>query len=424
MRRNTQAVWGIADQAVSSLTNFGLTVLAAHSLGRTAFGLFGVLFIIYLIMLGVSRALSSEPLTVRFTAVPMEDWRTASGEAAGTAVLVGVAGCVVCAGAAITIQGSGYGPLLAFGVAMPFLLLQDVWRNALFASKRGAAACFNDASWAIGQTVALAGVYATGDSNTAAFVLAWGIGAATGAVLGAFQVGIYPLLRRAPRWLAAHRDLNARFLVEFLTRIASMNGTVLATGAIAGLAEAAALRGAQVLITPVMITTTGLTIFGVPEAVRELQHSSSRMLRFCSVIGVALVLGSLLWGMLMKAAPTDIGRLLLGRQWSGAVDVIVPFSVAWAGAGAIIAATIGLRALAAARTSLPLRLCTGALTLGFGCCGAFLDGAYGAAAGLAIASTLSAPWWWVQLRAAARSHLAPRPHTAVDPAPRPVATRL
>ena len=39
--------WGVADQAVSSLTNFAVSIYVVHSLGATQFGAFSLAYVTY-----------------------------------------------------------------------------------------------------------------------------------------------------------------------------------------------------------------------------------------------------------------------------------------------------------------------------------------------------------------------------------------
>jgi O-antigen/teichoic acid export membrane protein len=70
--------WGLADQAVCSLTNFALSILVARSVHPEDFGAFTLAFAVYLFVLGLSRALGTDPLAVRFSNSSREDFRRAS----------------------------------------------------------------------------------------------------------------------------------------------------------------------------------------------------------------------------------------------------------------------------------------------------------------------------------------------------------
>ena len=54
--------WGVADQAVSSLTNFVVVLLVARSLGAVQFGAFSLAYVTYGFALNASRGLATYPL--------------------------------------------------------------------------------------------------------------------------------------------------------------------------------------------------------------------------------------------------------------------------------------------------------------------------------------------------------------------------
>jgi O-antigen/teichoic acid export membrane protein len=409
--------WGLGDQALSSLTNFGLTVFAAHALGRSGFGVFGLLFATYLVCLGVSRALCSEPLSVRFSAVPVADWRRATAEATGLAVVVGVlAGCVLALGS-LAVHGNVRYPLLAFAVLMPGLLLQDSWRYAFFARGCGGSAFLNDLVWALTQAIAIGLVALLGSAATWEFVAAWGIAANTAALVGSLQARVHPAPAAGRRWLRDQRDLGLPYLGEFAGRSAGNTGTLYATGILAGLAAAGAYRGAQALVTPITFVNMGLVVFGIPEAVRALNESPRALWRVTAGISASLVVVSVAWGCLLFLLPASVGHQLLNHQWESARRVVIPLSCAWAAVGVITGATVGLRALAAARRSLRLRLPTAVATLCGGASGAAVAGAPGAAAGFALGMALACPFWWFQFRAALREHVSTERAIRMVPVP-------
>jgi hypothetical protein len=70
-----------------------------------------------------------------------------------------------------------------------------------------------------------------------------------------------------------------------------------------------------------------------------------------------------------------------------------------AASGVLTGATVGLRALAAAKRSLQARLITGALSLAATAVGAYAGDATGAALGLAFGLWIGSILWWRGLRA-------------------------
>ena len=69
--------WGLADQAVSSLTNFAVSLYVAHSLGLVQFGAFSLAYATYGFALNASRGLATDPLMVRFSGTSVPIWRRA-----------------------------------------------------------------------------------------------------------------------------------------------------------------------------------------------------------------------------------------------------------------------------------------------------------------------------------------------------------
>src|SRR5882757_6173597 len=120
--------WGLADQAVSSMTNFAVGIVVARSLGVTAFGVFSLAWVTYGVVLNVSRGLGTDPLMVRYSGVPIGEWRAGVSRASGTAFVVGVAGGAVSVLFGLVVDGAIGEAFVALGIVLPALLLQDAWR--------------------------------------------------------------------------------------------------------------------------------------------------------------------------------------------------------------------------------------------------------------------------------------------------------
>ena len=69
--------WGLADQAVSSLTNSAMSIYIARELGAVPFGAFSLAYVTYSFALNASRGLATDPLTVRFSGADLPVWRRA-----------------------------------------------------------------------------------------------------------------------------------------------------------------------------------------------------------------------------------------------------------------------------------------------------------------------------------------------------------
>ena len=69
-----RAGWGLADQALSSLSNLAVGVVVARSSTVADFGVYALAFGGYTIALNVSRAVSTEPLAVRYSGDRSPEW--------------------------------------------------------------------------------------------------------------------------------------------------------------------------------------------------------------------------------------------------------------------------------------------------------------------------------------------------------------
>ena len=90
--------WGVADQAVSSLTNFAVSIYIARTLGAAQYGAFSLAYVTYGFALNASRGLATDPLLVRFSGTDLPTWRRAVANCTGTAAVTGLATGVCRAG--------------------------------------------------------------------------------------------------------------------------------------------------------------------------------------------------------------------------------------------------------------------------------------------------------------------------------------
>jgi O-antigen/teichoic acid export membrane protein len=250
------------------------------------------------------------------------------------------------------------------------------------------------------QVVLVAAVLVAGTRSVPAFIAAWAGAAAFAALFGIVQSGFVPRPGRTRWWLSHHKDLGPRYLVEFVARNAAQSGAMYATAAFAGLAAAGALRGAQVVLGPLNVLNMGVTSPAIAESVRIARRSPRRMMHAVELLAVALVVVFVLWGVVVYVLPDSVGEALLKRSWRPAHDVIPAYTAVMAASGMLTAATVGLRAMAAAKRSLRSRLVTGVLAVAGGTAGAATSGAVGAATGLALGLWIGGIQWWHQLGAA------------------------
>jgi O-antigen/teichoic acid export membrane protein len=388
-----RAGWGVADQALSSIVNLAVGALVARAVSPSSFGAFGLVFSTYLIVLGACRALVAEPLVVRFSARQDEEWRSATRAATGAALALGVVVGAFCVLVGLASGGVFGGALLALGVVLPGLVLQDTWRFAFFAAGCGRRAFVND----LCAAVALPALVALSETTHAVglFVLAWGAAGTCAALVATLQARVAPAPIAGPGWIRSQRDLAFPYLGEFVA-LGAGEAALFGVAGLAGLAAAGALRAGQILVGPLRVLFLGVRLAAVPEGVRLLRdpRSSPRAAALRLSAGLAGV--ALAWGALLTLLPSSVGDSLVGRSFAEARHVMVPLSLAMAGTGAVTGALIGLRALAAARRSLLSRVLVTPFMVAASIAGAAVAGAPGTAWAVAAVTWLSLGLWWRQ----------------------------
>lgn len=398
--------WGVADQGVSSLSNFAMGIIAARSLGSEGFGAFTLAYVTYAFLLSATRGLATDPLVVRFSGQPHPVWRRAVAAATATSATMGVLAGAACLLVGLLLPADIRGGFIALGIVLPALMIQDSWRFAFFAARRPALALVNDLVWGAVLLLALVALVVTGHTGVTTFVLAFGGSAGVAALYGLFQSKVLPRPTWVRGWVTDHRDLGGRYLVENVSIGGARQLRMFLLGAFAGLAAVGDTRGAEILMGPFLVILMGASQVAVPEAAHVISRSPRRLVQFCLALGVVLASAAAVWGVtILLLLPTGLGELLLGSIWVPASALLPPVIIAFTMGGFEIAAAAGVRALGAAPRSLKAQLTVALMYVVGGGVGAYVDGARGSAWGVAFATTAGALVWWVQLRRALGEHL-------------------
>lgn len=418
-----RAGWGLADAAFSSLTNFALSVVILRTGGVSAFGAFTIVYVIYLETLGVCRALVAEALLLRFSAREPAVWRAGVGEALGFALVLGSAAGLAAVSAGTIAPGLVGDSLLALGVGLPGLLVQDVCRFAFFAAGNGRLAFASDVAWAVLLLPGLA-AFLSGHLTIPLFVLAW-VAAGSGAgIVAVLLARVRVRLLAYARWWRTQKDLGLYYLGDFGLVTAALHIPLFAIGAIGGLAVVGTLRGADTLLGPLNVLTGAASLVGVAEGTRLLRRSVATLRRAGVAVSLGLCGVTLLWGGLLLLLPDSAGTAILGPAWFATHHVLAPVTLEYAVQAAGIGAMLGLRSLGLPRRTVAARATGVPLAVVGAVVGVRTWGAVGAAAGLAVAFGLSCLVWWWQFRAGlrARDGEAGQPTEPAEPQrPAPVA---
>jgi O-antigen/teichoic acid export membrane protein len=414
--------WGVADQAVSSLTNFAVSIYIARSLGAAQYGAFSLAYVTYGFALNASRGLATDPLLVRFSGTEVSVWRRAVMICTGTALIAGLTTGAIVLGAAAVLDGPARLAFLALGLTLPGLMLQDSWRFAFFALGRGSQAFINDVIWGATLVPTLMFLGSLGHADVFWFVFAWGATATLAAAVGPVQARVIPRLAGAWEWLTQHRDLGFRYLAEGTANSAANQLRNYGVGLMLGLAALGYLQAANTLMGPFQVILYGMGLVALPEATRILRRSPRHMAPFCVLFSIGLTLLGLAWGVtLLVALPRGLGQWLLGPLWRPTYPFVLPTTLFVMGGCASSGAGMWLHALAASRRSLRAAVFTSIAYVLCTFAGAAAGGTLGSIRGAALGTWIGTAGYWWQLRRALRES---REDPAQQPKSRSVRTRI
>jgi O-antigen/teichoic acid export membrane protein len=279
-KTGAQLVWGIADQGLSSATNFGLSFLAGRLLGPSGLGVIFLGFSAYLIAFSFVRALVIEPFVVSTAALDRSE-REAATRVCLTLVL-GVAAILTLSMALIGVAlGGALGrSLILFSPWVALALVQELWRASLFRDQRGRGAAINDGVWAAGMLVTLP--FAWLFPSEWIIAATWGIGAAVAAIFGVFQLRVRPagVVIALQWWKTELRVLGSWLAIENLILALGTQALVFVLAAQLGAGDIGGIRAVEVVFAPMSLFGEAFAFPGTPIVARALASSLAEARRW------------------------------------------------------------------------------------------------------------------------------------------------
>lgn len=397
----SRSAWGVADQAISSLSNLIVLILVARSVNPAGFGAFAIAFEVYLVTLFIGRGMSSDVLVTAHASDMPAELKQAVRAGATVMFLAGSAGGLVVGIAGLSVGGVLGSSLVALAFLLPGLLIQDFMRSVFIVRQRPVGAFALDALWLLIEIPVLIAATERNQDSVVLLALWGGCGVAVG-VVGLVWCKLVPTgVAVARTWLTRHLSLWPYFVLDNLvfrvTILVVMAGLTVASG----LAAVAGLRAATAVFSLVGVLGRGLALVAVPELARR---AATPTLVRKGVNRLAWVLTPipLVLAAFLMLAPDGVGRALFGESWDLASPLILLTAISAAGSMYVIAVAVGLRAFQAARAGLKARTAVALLVLVAALIGSSVAGAYGAAFALAVSSPFQVAVWWWQLRCAER----------------------
>lgn len=390
-----QAVELAADQAVSSLITFALSIYAAREASVSDFGVFAVAYALFWALLGTTRSFVGEVNLITGTE-RLEDtgrWRsfslTTSLAAGGVSAVVLVVGCLLIGSAdAVWIGWS-------FAVAGPIAILADGIRYVAFTDDTPGDALVLDALWWGGALLAPPVIGTLGAHPIPSAILGWGFGAALAVAVALMRrPQLRPQLKGSREWIADRRVTGLQFSADFLANNGIGQAITALVPLVSSLAVAGALRAGGIVQGPLNVVFSAMIVLLIPRIRRSISTHRGVLPHPAPLALVALAIFCGAYATAVLLIPDHLGEFLLGPSWYTG-RLVAPLLIAayfLQGIAQILVQVMRLRGSAGLvvriRVFVAVLLSIGVLT------GAALFGAVGAAAAFALAALVSiVPWW-------------------------------
>ena len=363
---NRDLVLTATDQILSSTSNFVLGVLIGRLAGPGAFGAYILAFTVWLVVVGVHRALVAEPIVISRAL----DGDRQSVLRRGFEADLLLAGRPRCGGRRgrcdrRTHRVRRHRRLAPRpGLVLPALVAQDYWRAMAFALHRPGVALANDAIFVAVQVAALATVLLLGARTAPWFLLAWGAGAAAGAVAGFVQFGVHPFRKGAGPLFSHNWPFSRWLMADFLTIFCADQTYLLLVAALLGQAAFGELKAALSLMGPTaVILLTGGNL-GLPTLSRARARDGLDGLvrvahKLTKLVGAAV----LTYCAVVLVAGPWLLSFVYGPEFASAGNLARIGAVQYAVAVAAFGAGIAIRVARQARTMWMSRLLVTALSI-------------------------------------------------------------
>jgi O-antigen/teichoic acid export membrane protein len=325
--RSRAYAWGFVDQAVSSGTNFGLTLLAGRALGPGGLGVIVIAFAVYLLILAFQRALLTDPLVSTSAALGSDD-RSRAIRRGLTVGLFGATGAtLLLVVLGMTIRGhAGRGLLIIAPWLLP-ALVQDFWRTILFQERRAAAAAANDGCWAV--VMVLTAPLAWLVDTDWAMAACWGSGALGAALLGFAQTHVRPdAPQNALFWWRTRLWPFGRWLgIEGVVYAISSSATVFLLNGVLGAKAVGGIRAAQSLFAPLTLILPAISLPGLPAMARRLAVSPRGAIGLAVRLGTSVSALAALYGAAMMVLGTNLIQVVFGTSFGAYGNLTAPIAL-------------------------------------------------------------------------------------------------
>jgi hypothetical protein len=312
------AISTAVDQVLSSASNALMVFVLAQVSSAGQFGIIGLLITMVGVCTGFDRGALGTPLLLTSNLKNRQIVAESDYALTWSLYTGGVGGFLI-----LTVGAVCHHPWigLAFAVALPVVLAQDVLRLTAIALGRPGLAVAADALWAAPMLgIFVANLFGARESAEFSIYL-WAFSGLVSAGILAFRLRGAPHHSRILDWWRADWPARLRFGSVYAVGQIGFVFVTLAAVTTAGSVAAAGIRGAATLFGPIATLLMAVPMVFVPHAVRT-GNSVGEQWRLVSRTSLATsVLTVVATGCLM-AAPARLGAAILGASWPETLSVV------------------------------------------------------------------------------------------------------
>lgn len=353
------------DQSVSSMSNFATGVVVARLSGAAEFGQYMLVLVIWLLAVGLHRALLTEPLIVMTRET--DDSRTMISHGLSAELLLGcVIGFFVAVGGltAVLVGASVGGLILASSPWFVPLLLQDYWRGMAFQQRRPSLALINDLVFVAVQALMMIVVWLIGWRSAGYIVGAWGTGATAGAVVGLWWFRSVSPLSAGARLLRRLWPLSRWMVADFVTAFASTQAYLFFAVVLLSDVAYGGFRAAFSLMGPTIVVLHAGANIGLPEAARRTNRDDlTDLRRFARQLSAVTVVVIVAYGTFVSVGGRQLLTIIYGLEFARFAPLVTLGAIQYILAVSVFGHTIALKAAGRMRLLWRVRLLAASASL-------------------------------------------------------------
>jgi hypothetical protein len=306
------------DQMLSSASNALLLFVLAQIATVAEFGVIALLIAIFTTWIGFNRGSVGTPIllvsNLRKREILIESGYAMSWTAVNSLGAVALA-CVIGA-----VSGQ-HSLALAFAIALPAVLVQDVLRYPPIACGKPMIAVLSDSFWALFMLTLFIANLAGATISLEVAILLWGLTGLVSASVLAVASSVKPNFHRLWAWWRTYSQTRIRFGGTYATVALSSTATILVVTTIAGVEVAGGLRGASTLLGPISMLIMAVPMVFVPH-VRRASTAPRAQWRLLAQTSIATSVLTVVCTVLLLLIPVELGTLVLGKIWAPAISVV------------------------------------------------------------------------------------------------------